>query len=510
MTLKPIESPLPKFSSIQPKLMLIEDDPDMSELLARFFKQRGYKVLHYVDAERALRNLEKVEPDVVLSDLNLPNMTGIEFTERAKKIRDVPIVLITATKSVEVAVNAIGAGAYDFIVKPIHFPQLLVSIERSLFYGRMRKENEALKSAVVAKEGSGVHGVIGKSPRFLKALDLAKRVSNSTSSVLVSGESGTGKEVIARAIHSYGKRKDAPFVAINCSAIPENLLESELFGYAKGAFTGATDKKTGLFEEAEGGTIFLDEIGDLSLPLQAKLLRVLQEKTIKRLGENQARPIDVRVISATHKNLRQEIEEKRFREDLFFRLNVIPIHLPALRERKEDILPLASFFLRKYAALNSSPVRAIGKKGIERMLAYAWPGNVRELENTIERAVVLCQTDQLTESDLFETDYEAPVATDASRIGVSVGAGTGGWPLKHDGGLLTIDELTNLYVHYAVERNGGAKDRTARELGIDRKTLYRRLASTQPRNAASEVSARPSSFPRPAASSSQPMASSSG
>ncbi|RYZ67139.1 MAG: sigma-54-dependent Fis family transcriptional regulator [Proteobacteria bacterium] len=326
----------------------------------------------------------------------------------------------------------------------------------------------------------------------MKALDLAKRVSDSAASVFIHGESGTGKEVIAKAIHSCGKRKKESFVAINCSAIPENLLESELFGYAKGAFTGAADKKIGLFEEAEGGTLFLDEIGDLSLPLQAKLLRVLQERQIKRLGENQPRAINVRVVSATHKDLAAEVAAGRFREDLFFRLNVIPITIPPLRERKEDIIPLAEFFLAKYGALNGTTAEGFTKPAFERMLDHQWRGNVRELENKVERAVVLSTTRLLDVEDLFDGDVSltqapatsaAPVETAAPVSAGEMTIGEGGMPLGPDGRLLKLEELTMSYIKFALEKNKGAKDRTAQALGIDRKTLYKKLRDLDPTTA---------------------------
>lgn len=453
-------------SDARPKLMVIEDDEDLSDVIRAFFSPRGFIIETFKNAEHALSGLEAFAPDVILTDLKLPNMTGIEFAERIKQSGAfIPIVLITATKNAEIAVQAIEAGAYDFIVKPLHFPQLLVSVERALHFTRVHRENQVLRVAIGVKSAAEQHGVIGKSPGILRALDLVKRVAHSTANVFIWGESGTGKEVIARAIHSSGSRKEGPFVAINCSAIPENLLESELFGFAKGAFTGAIDKKVGLFEEASGGTLFLDEIGDLSLPLQAKLLRVLQERKIKRVGENSMRAIDVRIISATHKDLRTEITEKQFREDLFFRLNVIPIALPPLRERREDILLLAEFFLAKYAALNGAKVSGFGKQAVERLLSYSWPGNVRELENSIERAVVLSSGGAIEAIDLFDDRDQAKMPATVSEF----------LPLGEGGRLLTLDELTEIYVRFAVERNGGAKDRTARELGIDRKTLYRRL-----------------------------------
>ena len=461
--------PMKSNSAFTQTLVVVDDDADIQDIVVGFFRPRGYNVVPFDDAEQALKAIEEktVVADVILTDLRLPQMTGIEFTERVKKSGvTAPLILMTAHKSVEVAVSAIDAGAYDFIVKPIHFPQLLVSVERAIHLNKIRVENQALKIAAKVREKTDHNGIIGKSPGFLKALDLAKRVSNSAASVYISGESGTGKEVVARAIHNFGNRRDKPFIAINCSAIPENLLESELFGYAKGAFTGASDKKIGLFEEAQGGTLFLDEIGDLSLPLQAKLLRVLQERKIKRLGENQVRPIDVRVVSATHKDLTVEVNDKRFREDLFFRLNVIPIALPPLRERREDIVPLAEFFLTKYAALNGSSVRGFTKEALEKLYHHFWRGNVRELENTIERAAVLCQSEIIDANDLFgelEVKPEKTATLDAAL------------PLGEDGKLLTLQALTDAYVLFALDKNGGAKDKTARDLGIDRKTLYRRL-----------------------------------
>lgn len=465
-------------------LMVIEDDEDIRDVIVGFFRPRGFDVCTFDSAEAALQVLESRSRriDVILTDLKLPSLTGIELTQKVKKTgSDVPIILITATNSAEVAIEAIEAGAYDFIVKPLHFPQLLVSVERALHLNRIRSENETLKTIVKAKERPGMDGIIGHSEGLLRALDLARRVADSTANVFVTGESGTGKEVIARAIHAYGKRKDGPFIAINCSAIPENLLESELFGHAKGSFTGASDKKIGLFEEAEGGTLFLDEIGDLSLALQAKLLRVLQEKKIKRIGENHERTIDARIISATHKDLEKEVEEGRFREDLSFRLNVIPIRLPALRDRREDILPLAEFFVARYAAVNGTLAKSFAKAAMERLLHHAWKGNVRELENRIERALVLSQSTQIGEEDLFGEEF-------ASRKAAPVVSE--GMPLGEKGRLLTINELIDAYIRFALDRNAGAKDKTARELGIDRKTLYRRVSAlTVTSQAVSEASA---------------------
>ncbi len=469
-----------------PKLAIIEDDEDIQELICAFFRQKNFQVFPYGDARVLLRDVERQEAhfDAIITDLMLPNLSGIELTKKLRSIgNDTPIILITAHKSSERAIEAIEAGAYDFVVKPIHFPQLQVSVERALHFKRIRTENEALKTAVAIKDGAGVDGIIGRSPGLLKAIDLAKRVSDSAANVFITGETGSGKEVIARAIHYFGSRAKHPFIAINCSAIPENLLESELFGHAKGSFTGASDKKIGLFEEAGDGTLFLDEIGDLSLPLQAKLLRTLQERRIKRIGENQFRAVNARIISATHRDLRLAVREKQFREDLFFRLNVIPIHLPPLRQRREDILPLAEFFLKKFCAINGKKIDGFQKNALEYLLKNQWLGNVRELENAIERAVVLCENTLLDANDLVLDDFSQEISEAVPAEGLAIPESNHarepapffGLVDSESAPLLTLEELTNRYLTYALERNGGAKDKTARDLGIDRKTLYRRL-----------------------------------
>jgi two-component system response regulator HydG len=483
-----------------PKLAIIEDDADIQELVCAFFRQKCYQVFPYGDPRELLRDIERGEAkfDAIITDLMLPNLSGIELTKKLRSAGDqTPIILVTAHKSSERAIEAIEAGAYDFVVKPIHFPQLQVSVERALHFQRIRTENETLRTAVSIKESGGAEGIIGRSPGLLKAIDLAKRVSDSSANVFITGETGTGKEVIAKAIHHFGTRAKHPFIAINCSAIPENLLESELFGHAKGSFTGASDKKVGLFEEAGEGTLFLDEIGDLSPSLQAKLLRVLQDRRIKRIGENQFRDVHARIVSATHKDLRLEVREKRFREDLFFRLNVIPIHLTPLRQRREDILPLAEFFLKKFAAVNGKKIDGFQKSALEYLLKNPWLGNVRELENAIERAVVLCDRELLDASDLQldepltelaprPVDRSATVGSEAAPPSAAASVEPApfyGLVEMHGAPLLTLEELTNRYLLFALNRNSGAKDKTARDLGIDRKTLYRRLQEMNSRRA---------------------------
>jgi two-component system, NtrC family, response regulator HydG len=450
-------------------ITLIDDDLDLLDLLSSFFKQRGFKVFAFSNAEEALIEIEnkRIEPDVVISDLKLPVMSGLDFIKRTRRSNtSLPIILMTSEGSVEIAVEAIEAGAYDFVLKPLHIPQLLISVQRALFLNEVQMENSNLKS-LFQEDLLGLKGVIGKSQGFKKALELAKRVSCSQANVLISGESGSGKEVIARAVHELGDKKDGPFVAINCSAIPENLLESELFGHAKGAFTGAHDKKIGLFEEANKGTLFLDEIGDLTLPLQAKLLRVLQERKVKRIGENQYRDFSARIICATHKDLRKEVASGNFREDLFFRLNVIPIYMPPLRERKDDILPLSEYFLKKFSLMNNTKVKGFTKEAIQKLENYEWKGNVRELENAIERAVVLTVSEFIVPEDL-------PTEENMSMLSDSSSSESKGISFEEEKPV-TLDELSKKYIHFIFEKNDGAKEQTAKDLGIDRKTLYRKL-----------------------------------
>src|SRR5690606_31637650 len=428
------------------------------------FKQKGYKVFTFTNAEEAVIEIEnkRMEADVVISDLKLPEMSGIDFIKRIKKFDpSIPIILMTSEASVETAVEAIDTGAYDFVLKPLHIPQLLISVQRALFLNQVQEENSSLKS-LFHEDVTGLKGVIGKSHGFRKALELARRVANSQANILITGESGSGKEVIAKAVHELGDKKDGPFIAINCSAIPENLLESELFGHAKGSFTGASDKKIGLFEEANKGTLFLDEIGDLSLPLQAKLLRVLQERKVKRIGENHYRDITARIICATHKDLKKEVNEGNFREDLFFRLNVIPIYIPPLRERKEDILPLSEYFLKKFSTMNNMNVKGFTKDAVRKLEINEWKGNVRELENAIERAVVLSTSDFIQADDLPSPEnFSQEEKSDLNFIESSK--------------TMTLDELSKKYIRLVFDKNNGAKEQTAKDLGIDRKTLYRKL-----------------------------------
>lgn len=453
------------------RIVVIEDDLDIRDLISEYFKNKNYSVTTFMDAESAYEKLQSgFLCDVILTDLELPMMSGIELIQKLKAVDvEIPIIVMTVNQELEVAMKAVSLGAFDFIVKPLNMTQLQIALERAIFLRKLSEENQSLRTLIKNQESQTAPGIIGKSLVFLKTIDVAKRVAKSMASVLISGESGTGKEVIAKMIHASSTRSSAPFIAINCSAIPENLLETELFGHAKGAFTGAQAQKIGLFEEAEKGTIFLDEIGDLSLPLQAKLLRVLQERQIKRVGENQTRDIDVRMIFATHKNLMHEVSEGRFREDLFFRINVVPINLPALRDRKEDIIPLAEYFLKKYSVMNNSIAKSFAKEAMQYLLDHSWKGNVRELENMVERAVVLATQPTIRQSELI---LENVADANSSQLKILT---TQEFPVGSNGVLLTLNEVIQKYIQFALNKNNGMKDKTAKDLEIDRKTLYRRV-----------------------------------
>lgn len=449
------------------KILLVEDDADLREMLTSFFKSKSYEVVAFADAIEGVQSLlhskDALDADVILSDLRLPGMNGLDFiVEVQKYLSDVPFVIMTAHQSIEDAVEAIRRGAYDYVSKPLDLQQLELTLERALKLRKIQKENSKLKG--VLQVDGNFHGVIGKSPSMTRVFQVVEKIAPSSATVLITGESGTGKEVVARLIHDLSPRADKNFVAINCSAIPEALLESELFGHAKGSFTGASEKKRGLFEEAEGGTLFLDEIGDMPLQLQTKLLRAIQERVIRRVGELKDISIDVRVIAATHKNLAQEVEGKNFRQDLYFRLNVIPVSLPPLRDRKEDILPLAQFFVQKISYKYNTSQKGLSKELVDFLVKQEWPGNVRELENLLERAYVLGKGDQLKLEDF--TLLETPKTQQTKEAVES---------LVTTSSDKTLEEVANAYVYHVYNQVGRVKERAAQVLQIDRKTLSRRL-----------------------------------
>lgn len=447
------------------RLVIVDDDLAIHDLLRVFFEDLGHEVACFANVTDVTKYiLEKnLQIDLIVSDLRLPDGTGLGLMQTLKQHQfDIPLILITAYGSSEIGANALKKGIFDYITKPLNLTELEVICNRAMKLKSLEKSLFDLRSSV--QEGSRFHGLVGQGEKMRELYALIDKVADTNSSVLITGESGTGKELVAHAIHERGPRNTKPFTAINCSAIPAELLESELFGYKRGSFTGATDDRMGMFEAAEGGTLFLDEIGDMPPLLQAKLLRVLQERTIRRLGENTDRPIDVRIIAATHRDLKSAIEKKEFREDLFFRLCVIPVSLPPLRARKEDIPLIASYFLRKFAALNEKTISGFTSEAINELINSKWPGNVRELENTIERAVALCSTKWIDAADL---SLEPPMPS-------AVAAGSGGKLDKLFSRLLTLKELEREYIGHVLSTTGGKKEEVAAILGIDRKTLYRK------------------------------------
>ena len=441
------------------EIVVIDDDREMRLMVEDHLKSEGYQVKSFSRPDEALSQLlsGEVAPLVVITDLQMPEMSGVEVVKRVKaKFPDLPVIVMTAFGSIESAVDAMRKGAFDYVTKPFKLSELGFTVERALMIAKLSSENKILRAEVKKTFAKG--SLLGKSKPMKELFELLERVSPAQSSIMITGESGTGKELVARTLHNMSPRAQASFVAINCTAIPETLLESELFGHAKGSFTGAEKRKKGLFEEAEGGTLFLDEIGDMDLSLQAKLLRVLQERKIRPVGETKDLDINVRVVAATHKDLKKAIREGLFREDLFYRLNVIPIHIPPLRHRKEDIPLLAQSFLEKYSALNHSPVRGFSPATLHLLMENPWPGNVRELENMVERLVVMARNSQIEESDLPTADAQTP----EDFYG------------KMTQDLPNMENLEKRYIQFILAKVGGRKDRAAQILGINRRTLYRK------------------------------------
>jgi two-component system response regulator HydG len=441
------------------RVLVVDDDLAMREMLTSLFADEGYEAVGAASADEALELSANEEFDAVLSDMKMPGKSGIELVGELRELRpDTPVVLMTAFGSIDSAVAAMRAGALDYVTKPFEPEVVIVAMERALERRALERENRLLRRAV--DRTSKLGDLIGTSPAMREIFALIRRVAHNRSSILIGGRSGTGKEVVARTIHFHGNRAEKPFVPINCTAIPEGLLESELFGHVRGAFTGAHASKRGLFEQANGGTIFLDEIGDMPPGLQSKLLRVLQDREVRPVGGNQAIPIDVRVIAASNKDLQREVERGAFREDLYYRLNVIPIYIPPLAERPEDIPPLVEAFLARHS--DGRP-RSVSSDAMQRLCAAEWKGNGRELENVIERALALSDRDVLLPEDLpLEIGEAGATGSIESRLHSAALRG------------LTLDELQDLYIEEVLALNGGNKVHAAAALGIDRKTLYRR------------------------------------
>jgi two-component system response regulator HydG len=443
------------------RVLFVDDDRIMCESVVLALQKRGMDAQFRTSADEAFEAVTTGELDVVVTDLNMRGPSGIDLCQRIVALRsDLPVVLVTAFGSLETAIASIRAGAFDFITKPFEMEELIVTIERATQHRHLMGEVRRLRRAIDATEGFGE--IVGTSPIMKRVLDVVARVAESDATVLVTGESGTGKELVARALHDRSRRSGGPFVAVNCAAMPEGLLESELFGHVRGAFTDARGAKRGLFLEAHKGTLFLDEIGELPLALQPKLLRALEQRSVRPVGGNAEVGFDARIVAATNRDLESAVLEKRFREDLFYRINVVHIELPPLRARGSDVLALAQHFLNRFAQRTNKPIRGISSAVGQKLVAYAWPGNVRELQNCIERAVALARYDELTVDDLPEKirDYKPNqvlvVADDPSE-------------------LVPLEEVERRYILRVLDAVNGNKSSAARILGLDRTTLYRRL-----------------------------------
>jgi two-component system response regulator HydG len=447
------------------EVLVVDDERDTCELLEMALARQGMQVTTCTTAADALEKIASRDFDVVLTDLSMPETSGLEVCERVIALRpDVPVVLITGHATLETAMAAIRAGAYDFVTKPIESKTLGVVVSRAVQHRRLREQIKMLRAARDANQSI----IVGGSPAMRKVADLIERVGDSDASVLIHGETGTGKELVARAVHNKSKRREGPFVAINCAAVPHSLHESELFGHARGAFTGATQDRPGLFEAASGGTLLLDEVGDVPMAMQVKLLRALQEREVRRVGENRSRPVDVRIIAATNRDLAADVVSGRFRQDLYYRLRIIELRIPPLRERAEDILPLARLLLAEITRRLGLAVDGFTPRAAQRLVRYAWPGNVRELANALERAAVVTTGNRIDAGDLpDETAAQATTGADASTRQRSRGPRADTVrPLadvERDHILSTLDALE------------GNKAKTAAALGIGAATLFRKL-----------------------------------
>jgi len=459
------------------RILVIDDDQSMCELIQDSLQRNGWEVIWRLRGDEGLELVREQNLDVVITDVNLEPMNGIELCRNLTENRpDTPVIVITAFGNMSAAIAAIRAGAYDFINKPIDMAQLSHVIDRAVQHRHLREEVKRLREASEISPGKG--GLQGESRAILKVYDLIRRVASTDTTVLLTGESGTGKELVARALHTESGRSQMPFVAINCAAVPGSLLESELFGHVKGAFTDAKATRKGMFEQASGGTLLLDEIGEMPLDMQPKLLRVLQERQVRPVGGNTVAPVDARIIAATNRDLEGEVEAERFREDLYYRLNVVQIHVPPLRARGNDVLLLAQHFVRKFAKRMGKGVAGISSEAAKKLLEYDWPGNVRQLENSMERAVTLTRFEQITVEDLPDriSRYES------SRITADVDS-------EH---ILTFEELEKRYIERVLKAAQGNKTQAAKLLGVDRRTLYRKLERYE---GASSTQAGPTSEP---------------
>ena len=443
------------------RVLIVDDDKNMCELIHADLSSRGIESEWKTSANDAISAIQQSDYDVVLTDLQMPGMNGLALCERILANRpDVPVVVMTAFGSLETAVAAIRAGAYDFVSKPVELDMLALTLQRAMQHRSLAEQVRVLSDRV--RDSNRFSTLIGESPTMMRLFDELRRVADSDASVLIIGESGTGKELVARALHDQSRRRSKPFIAVNCAALPEPLLESELFGHKRGAFTDAVSDKRGLLVQASGGTLFLDELGEFPLTLQPKLLRVLESRTVRPVGGEAEIPFDVRLIAATNRDLETAVEEKRFREDLYFRVNVIQIKLPPLRSRGTDILLLAQHYLEEFAKSSGKQIVGFSEPAAKKLLDYPWPGNVRELRNAIERAVVLTRFDHIAVDDLPDRIRDYRVTH------LELGG-------ENPSELVPMEEIERRYIQHVLKATQGNRTQTAQILGFDRKTLYRKL-----------------------------------
>ena len=451
----------PGIPSTRPRtaILVVDDDADMREWVKEELEHEGFVVETASGGRKGVERVKAGGIDLVVSDVKMPDLDGLDLLREVREVSPSPfVIIVTGFGSIDTAIRAVKLGANDYITKPFKIDQLVLSIDKALAERSLRSEVAKLREEVTRRDR--MDNIIGRSAPMQEVFDLMRRLSSSHANLLITGESGTGKELVARAIAARSPRKGRPFIAVNCAAIPENLLESELFGYARGAHSTANTDRQGLFVEANGGTLFLDEIAELPLPLQPKLLRVLQDGEVRPLGTNRAERVDVRVIAATNRDLERALRDGKFREDLYYRLNVIQLHLPPLRGRQDDVFALADHFLERSVARSGKPVRGWREGAKKLLLAYHWPGNVRELENVVERAVALAEGELIGPDDLPRAMQERK-GQDLLTNAVAQG--------------YTLDQLERDYIERVLDVEGGNKTRAAQRLGLDRKTLYRKL-----------------------------------
>ena len=435
------------------KILVVDDEPIIRDSLRDWLNDEGYEILTAENATKGLEILEFENPVISIVDLVMPGIDGIEFLRRAKEIQpDIEVIVMTAYASIATAISAIKEGAYDYIEKPFSLERITLLLDKLVDHRKLVKENLSLQEKL--DERDKVDDIVTRSPKMRQIIELTRVVANSNATVLITGESGTGKELVARAIHSHSPRSKRSFVAVSCAALPESLLESELFGHEKGAFTGASMRRKGKIELAHNGTLFLDEVGEMSPNIQVHLLRVLEEREFTRVGGNELIKVDVRLVSATNRDLQVALRDNKFREDLYYRLNVVTIDLPPLRERTEDILLLAEHFLKKFTIENMKKVTGFSKEVTEFLFKYPWPGNVRELENTIERAVILAQEEVIQLKDLLQKNSPLVISSPADY---------------------TLREVETRHIRDVLNDTGGNYSHAAKILGISRVTLYNKV-----------------------------------